>query len=268
LLFISQGILSKHPPEAKFQSARSSNPLELDFIGILPHIHAVVERRAPGKHVYVSAHSFENMPIKVAIVDDDEGIRSSLATLIRRASALRLSGDYPDAETALKEIPRRPPDVVLMDINLPGIKGVECVRQLKSALPSVQFLMLTVYEDSDSLFNSFKAGASGYLLKRTASARLLEAIHDVHAGGSPMTPQLARRVVQYFTRTPGDDSSVAKLTPGERDFLDQLAAGYAYKEMANRMNISIDTVRSYVRTVYEKLHVHSRTEAVVKYLRG
>jgi DNA-binding NarL/FixJ family response regulator len=201
-------------------------------------------------------------------VDDDEGIRTSLAALIRRAPALKLAGDYPDAETALKEIPRHPPDVVLMDINLPGIKGVECVRQLKSTLPKVQFLMLTVYEDSDSLFNSLKAGASGYLLKRTASARLLEAIRDVHGGGSPMTPQLARRVVQFFSKPAEGELSVSRLTPGEREFLNQLANGYAYKEIADRMKISIDTVRSYVRTVYEKLHVHSRTEAVVKYLRG
>ena len=210
----------------------------------------------------------QNMQIKVAIVDDDEGIRTSLAALIRRAPALKLAGDYPDAETALKEIPRHPPDVVLMDINLPGIKGVECVRQLKSAMPGVQFLMLTVYEDSDSLFNSLKAGASGYLLKRTASARLLEAIRDVHGGGSPMTPQLARRVVQFFSKPAEGELSVSRLTPGEREFLGQLANGYAYKEIADRMKISIDTVRSYVRTVYEKLHVHSRTEAVVKYLRG
>lgn len=208
------------------------------------------------------------MQIKVAIVEDDEGIRTGLATLIRRASAFKLTGDYPDAETALNEIPRNPPDVVLMDINLPGIKGPECVRQLKARLHAVQFLMLTVYEDSDSLFNSLKAGASGYLLKRTASARLLEAIRDVHAGGSPMTPQLARRVVQFFTGPAEAASQVASLTPGEKEFLDQLANGYAYKEIADRMKISIDTVRSYVRTVYEKLHVHSRTEAVVKYLRG
>jgi DNA-binding NarL/FixJ family response regulator len=210
----------------------------------------------------------EIMPIKVAIVEDDEGIRTSLATLIRRAPDFRLTGDYPDAETALKEIPHRPPDVVLMDINLPGIKGVECVKQLKAMLPAIQFLMLTVYEDSDSLFNSLKAGASGYLLKRTAFKRLLEAIHDVHAGGSPMTPQLARRVVQFFSRPAEGSSPVARLTPGEKEFLDQLANGYAYKEIADRMKISIDTVRSYVRAVYEKLHVHSRTEAVVKYLRG
>ncbi|MGN6554472.1 MAG: response regulator transcription factor [Verrucomicrobiota bacterium] len=208
------------------------------------------------------------MQIKVAIVDDDEGIRTSLAALIRRAPSLKLTGDYPDAEAALREIPRRPPDVVLMDINLPGMNGVECVRQLKATVPALQILMLTVYEDSESLFKSLKAGASGYLLKRTASARLLEAIRDVYEGGAPMTPQLARRVVQFFTRAGEEESPMAKLTPGEKEFLDQLAKGYAYKEIAERMQISIDTVRSYVRTVYEKLHVHSRTEAVVKYLRG
>jgi DNA-binding NarL/FixJ family response regulator len=210
----------------------------------------------------------QDMQIKVAIVDDDEGIRTSLAALIRRAANFRLVGDYPDAETALKEIPRHPPHVVLMDINLPGMNGVECVRQLKTAMPAVQFLMLTVYEDSDSLFKSLKAGASGYLLKRTASARLLEAIRDVHDGGAPMTPQLARRVVQFFSKPGEGESPVSRLSPGEKEFLDQLANGYAYKEIADRMKISIDTVRSYVRTVYEKLHVHSRTEAVVKYLRG
>jgi DNA-binding NarL/FixJ family response regulator len=216
----------------------------------------------------VVATTAHDMQIKVAIVDDDEGIRASLAALIRRAPAFKLIGDYANAEIALKEIPRHPPDVVLMDINLPGMKGVECVRQLKAAKPEVQFLMLTVYEDSDSLFNSLKAGASGYLLKRTASAHLLEAIRDVHAGGAPMTPQLARRVVQFFSKPAQQVSPVSVLTPGELEFLGQLANGYAYKEIADRMSISIDTVRSYVRTVYEKLHVHSRTEAVVKYLRG
>ena len=208
------------------------------------------------------------MQIKVAVVDDDEIIRSSLSALIKRAAGFKLTGEFANAETALKEIPRSLPDVVLMDINLPGMKGYDCVRQLKIAHPTVQFLMLTVYEDSDSLFNSLRAGASGYLLKRTASARLLEAIRDVFSGGAPMTPQLARRVVQFFSKPTTQASSLAKLTPAEGEFLDQLANGYAYKEIADRMSISIDTVRSYVRTVYEKLHVHSRTEAVVKYLRG
>ncbi|HWY31557.1 MAG TPA: response regulator transcription factor [Candidatus Acidoferrum sp.] len=206
--------------------------------------------------------------IKVAIVDDDEGIRGSLSALINRATGFKLVGEFANAEIAVKEIPQLAPDVVLMDINLPGMKGYECVRQIKASHPAVQFLMLTVYEDGDSLFNSLRAGASGYLLKRTASARLLEAIRDVYNGGAPMTPQLARRVVQFFSKPAAESSPLAKLTPAEREFLDQLANGYAYKEIADRMHISIDTVRSYVRTVYEKLHVHSRTEAVVKYLRG
>lgn len=208
------------------------------------------------------------MQIKVAIVDDDEGIRGSLSALIERAAGFKLTGQFANGEAAVKEIPKLAPDVVIMDINLPGMKGYECVRQLKAANPAVQFLMLTVYEDSDSLFNSLRAGASGYLLKRTASARLLEAIRDVYEGGSPMTPQLARRVVLFFTKPAMETSPLAKLTPAEREFLEQLSKGYAYKEIADRMNISIDTVRSYVRTVYEKMHVHSRTEAVVKYLQG
>lgn len=201
-------------------------------------------------------------------MDDDEGIRTSLSTLLHRASGYQLVGEYANAETALQEIPLVLPDVVLMDINLPGMKGYDCVRQLKAARPAIQFLMLTVYEDSDSLFNSLRAGASGYLLKRTAPARLLESVRDVYEGGSPMSPHLARRVVQFFSKPAAADAGLARLTPAEREFLDQLAKGYAYKEIADRMQISIDTVRSYVRTVYEKLHVHSRTEAVVKYLRG
>ncbi len=208
------------------------------------------------------------MQIKVAIVDDDEGIRGSLSALIKRAKDFKLLGEFANGATALKEIPKLGADVVLMDINLPDVKGYECVRQLKEKHPGIQFLMLTVYEDSDSLFNSLRAGASGYLLKRTAAARLLEAIRDVYEGGSPMTPQLARRVVQFFSKPASESIPLARLTPSEREFLGQLANGYAYKEIADRMCISIDTVRSYVRTVYEKLHVHSRTEAVVKYLRG
>ena len=207
------------------------------------------------------------MQIKVAIVDDDKDMRTSLATLIRRTTSLHLTGNYANAEIALEEIPRHLPNVVLMDINMPGMAGIECVRQLKAKFPAVQVLMLTVYEDSDSLFNSLKAGASGYLLKRTSSTQLLEAVRDVHAGGSPMSPQLARRVVQFFSKPQGEAHGT-HLSPGEREFLQLLAKGYVYKEIAGHMGISTDTVRYYVRTVYEKLHVHSRTEAVVKFLRG
>ena len=208
------------------------------------------------------------MPITVSIVEDNDKLRGTLARVINRADGFRCVSDYANAEDALKDLPTARPEVVLMDINLPGMNGVECVRQLKQLLPQTQVMMLTVYEDSDSLFNSLRAGASGYLLKRTASARLLEAVRDVFAGGAPLSPQLARRVVQFFSKPAALDSGLARLTPAEREFLDQLAKGYAYKEIADRMTISIDTVRSYVRTVYEKLHVHSRTEAVVKYLQG
>lgn len=212
----------------------------------------------------------KNMAVTVSIVDDDEGIRSSLAGLIRRAPRLELLGEYPNAEAALAGIPDKTPDVVLMDINLPGLNGVECVRQLKATLPKLQVLMLTVYEDSDSLFNSFKAGATGYLLKRTAPARLLEAIHEVNEGGSPLTPQLARRVVQFFNASAHNPEAarIAQLTTSEREFLGQLANGYTYKEIAAAMKVSLDNVRNYVRAVYEKLQVHSRTEAVVTYLRA
>jgi len=207
------------------------------------------------------------MTIKVAIVDDDKDMRSSIATLVRGADSLQLVGNYANAEIALKEIPKHPPDVVLMDINMPGMRGIECVRQLKAIMPKVQILMLTVYEDGDSLFNSLQAGASGYLLKRTTSTELLQAVRDVHGGGSPMTPQVARRLVQFFSK-PAGSSEVSHLSPGEREFIQLLAKGYAYKEIAEHMGISTDTVRYYVRTVYEKLHVHSRTEAVVKFLNG
>ena len=210
------------------------------------------------------------MPIKVSIVDDDDGIRSSIAGLVRRASSLELIGDYPDAEAAIKEIPILVPDVVLMDINMPGKNGVECVRNLKPILPQTQFLMLTVYEDSETLFSSFRAGACGYLLKRTAPARLVEAIHETHTGGSPITPQIARRLVQFFSGPSKNNEAelVAQLTTNEREFLAHLSNGYTHKEIAECMKTSIDKVRSYVRTVYEKFHVHSRTEAVVKYLQA
>lgn len=208
-----------------------------------------------------------NKAIKVAIVEDDEYIRHSLSELVKGASNLDLTGAYEDGMAALAGIPKSKPNVVMMDIQLPGLNGVDCVRELKAALPDVNFLMLTAYEDSDKLFESLKAGANGYLLKRTSSTRLLQAIRELNDGGSPMTPQIARRVVGYFSGSSGISSSgLTQLTAGQKKFLDELSQGYSYKEIADHLGISMDGVRSYIRKIYEKLHVHSRTEAVVKYL--
>jgi DNA-binding NarL/FixJ family response regulator len=208
----------------------------------------------------------ETMPIQVAIVEDDEEIRANLTHRIGGSGSLRLVRAYPDAESALADLPRRQPDVVLMDINLPGMDGVECVRQLKAKLPKAQFIMLTVYEDNNRLFKSLMAGASGYLLKRTPPVKLLAAIREAHEGGSPMTPQIARRVVQHFQQVPDSSSELQRLTPREREVLDQLAKGFRYKEIVDNLHISPGTLHSYIRSIYEKMHVHSRTEAVVKFL--
>jgi DNA-binding NarL/FixJ family response regulator len=206
------------------------------------------------------------MPIRVSIVEDDEEIRANLGHRIGGNNSFRLLGSYANAEAAFADLPRHTPDVVLMDINLPGVDGIECVRQLKPKMPDVQFVMLTVYEDNNRLFKSLVAGASGYLLKRTPPAKLLAAIREAHAGGSPMTPQIARRVVQHFQQAPQPSSEVQRLTPREQAVLDQLAKGFRYKEIVDNLGISSGTLHSYIRSIYNKLHVHSRTEAVVKYL--
>ena len=163
-------------------------------------------------------------------------------------------------------IPRERPDVVLMDIQLPGLSGIDCVRTLKASVPEVQFLMLTVYEDSEQIFQSLQAGASGYLLKRTASAQLLEGIRDVHAGGSPMNSHIARKVVQFFNQRQKAAPELESLTVREKEVLELLARGQMYKEIATKLGITLDTVRKHLQSTYQKLHVHSRTEAVVKFL--
>ncbi len=206
------------------------------------------------------------MSIRVAIVEDDEGIRASLVNMLSRSSDCRPVSSYPDAESALADLPAHKPDVVLMDINLPRIDGIECVRRLKDQMPATQFVMLTVYGDSDRLFRSLMAGASGYLLKRAPSAGLLAAIREVHAGGSPMTPQIARRVVQHFRQMPEPSAAMEKLTAREKEILAQLAQGFLYKEIGDNLGISMDTVRTYIRKIYDKLQVHSRTAAMIKYL--
>jgi DNA-binding NarL/FixJ family response regulator len=203
--------------------------------------------------------------IAVSIVEDDAQARKILAGWVSHAPGFHLSGDWGDAETALAALPERKPNVVLMDINLPGMSGVEAVKKLKPALPETQFVMLTVYEDADHIYNALAAGATGYLLKETPRQELLNALEDVHRGGSPMTSNIARKVVQSFGHTGASAPDGGELSPREQEVLDLLARGYLYKEIAERLNISVPTVNTYVRRMYEKLHVRSRAQAVAKY---
>lgn len=205
------------------------------------------------------------VPITVSIVEDDAPTRKILAGWITRAPGFRLLGEWGDAESATAGLGDRHPNVVLMDINLPGISGVDAVRRLKPSLPETQFVMLTVYEDSDHIYNALAAGATGYLLKQTPRQDLLSALEEVHRGGSPMTSNIARMVVQSFRQSPQGTQPGEDLSPREQEVLDLLARGYLYKEIAERLNISVPTVNTYVRRMYEKLHVRSRAQAVAKY---
>lgn len=207
------------------------------------------------------------MPINVSIVEDSDKFRETLARVLNRAEGFRCISQYPSAEDALKALPQDKPNVVLMDINLPGINGVECVRQLKQLIPEIQVMMLTVYEDTENIFNALAAGATGYMLKRTPRDELLEAIREVHRGGSPMTTHIARKVVQSFQRAAPAASPTEVLSPREQEVLDCLAQGFLYKEIAEKLNISYETVHTYIRRIYEKLQVRTRTEAVAKFLK-
>jgi DNA-binding NarL/FixJ family response regulator len=206
------------------------------------------------------------MAIKVSIIEDDAWIRENLSARIGQAQGFVCSGAYRTGEEAVAQVPAHAPDVILMDINLPKMNGIECVRQLKALIPSAQILMLTVYEDSDKIFNSLLAGASGYLLKRTPQAEILEAIADVHRGNSPMTGHIARKVVQYFNQRGSTDTEMEKLSNREREVLEYLARGSSYKEIAGALTVSIDTIRAHIKGIYGKLHVHSRGEAVARFL--
>jgi DNA-binding NarL/FixJ family response regulator len=206
-----------------------------------------------------------NVAIAVSIVEDDAQARKILAGWVSHAPGFRLNGDWGDAEAALAALPEKKPNVVLMDINLPGMSGVDAVKKLKAVLPETQFVMLTVYEDADHIYNALAAGATGYLLKETPRQELLNALENVHRGGSPMTSNIARKVVQSFGQTRPSVPAAHDLSPREQEVLDLLACGYLYKEIAERLNISVPTVNTYVRRVYEKLHVRSRAQAVAKY---
>jgi DNA-binding NarL/FixJ family response regulator len=205
--------------------------------------------------------------IRVSIVDDEVDLRENIAGFVDAAKGFRCVSVHSSAEEALAHLPQEKPDVVLMDINLGGMSGIECVLKLKPLMRETQVVMLTVFEDTEKIFSALAAGASGYLLKRMPPEKLLEAIRDVHEGGSPMSAPIARKVVQSLQgHRPGTDET-AELSPREREVLDGLAEGQAYKQIAAKLDVSIHTVRNYIRRIYEKLHVRSSAEAVAKYLR-
>lgn len=209
----------------------------------------------------------KNIPITVAVVEDEPELRGSFEAILTRAPGVRCVGAFANAEDALHGVPKLKPQVVFMDVQLPGMDGVECVRQLSELLPKTQFVMLTVHDNPDAIFNSLSAGASGYLLKPVRAAELIAAVKDVIAGGAPMTSNIARKVVRAFKNpaTPSEKLTVA-LTPKETQVLDYLAKGYLYKEIADVLNISYGTVHTHIEHIYEKLHVRSRSQAIAKYL--
>jgi DNA-binding NarL/FixJ family response regulator len=205
------------------------------------------------------------MPIAVAIVEDDAATRDILADWIEHSAEFRCVARLEDAESALRELPKESPEVVLVDINLPGVLGIECVRRLKPQMPDTQFVMITVYGDSAHIFEALAAGATGYLLKRVTRDGLLGALREAHHGGSPMSSAIARKVVQFFQGTPRMTASREGLSARENEVLALLAGGYGNKEIADRLGLSTPTVATYIRRIYEKLHVSSRAGAVGRF---
>lgn len=202
--------------------------------------------------------------IKVVIVEDDKEMREGLELIVQSHSSLECVATCSSGEVALETIPGAIPDIVLMDIHLPGISGIECIRQLKPTLPLTQFMMCTVYEDSDNVFDSLCAGAAGYLLKNSPPSKITDSIVDLYQGGSPMSPTIARKVIRKFQPPAGSNTEMESLTPREKELLDLLSKGYRYKEIADKLYISFETVRTHIHNIYEKLHVQSRTEALNK----
>ena len=204
--------------------------------------------------------------ITVSVVEDDVKIRCSLARLIDGAGGFVCVSQHPDAEYALKELPITRPQIVLMDINLPEMNGVECVRRLKEVLPETQVVMLTVYENTAMIFDALSSGAAGYLLKRSSPEEIIAAIREVHSGGSPMTSHIARKVVESFQKIANPSHDYQKLSIREQEVLQKLAQGYTYQEIADLLRISYATVHTHIRHIYEKLHVQSRTQAITIHL--
>jgi DNA-binding NarL/FixJ family response regulator len=204
--------------------------------------------------------------ITVSIVDDSTDLRQSIANFINRSAGFQCVSMYGSGEAALKGLSANQPDVVLMDINMTGMTGIECVERLKAVAPGVQIVMLTIYEDTEKIFNALSAGASGYLLKRLSPSKLLQAIREVHAGGSPMSGSIARKVVASFQTTESSGPRLPELSPREQEVLELLAQGCSNKEIADKLSISIETVTWHLRHIYTKLHVRSRTQATLRFL--
>lgn len=204
-------------------------------------------------------------PISVMIVEDDRSVRTILEAWIKEEEAFTCLGVFPDVESAIPQITREKPDVAIVDINLPGLSGVECVRRAKLLTPNTQFVMLTVYEDSGHIFDALSAGATGYLIKTTSREALVAALLEVHGGGSPMSGNIARKVVQSLHQKKPAAAPAEDLSKRENEVLALLAQGYLYKEIADTLGIGVETVNTYIRRIYEKLHVHSRAQAVARY---
>ena len=206
--------------------------------------------------------------VSVAIVEDQRATREGLARLVERTPGCWLAGAYASMEDAVPALARAPVDVLLSDIGLPGMSGIEGVRAIKASQPATQILMLTVYDDNDHVFEAICAGASGYLLKDTPTGRLREAILELQQGGAPMSPEIARKVVTMFQQIAPPRDEPVRLSPREVELLRLLADGHSYKTAASALGISMDTVRFHIRHIYEKLHVHSKSEAVLKAFKG
>jgi DNA-binding NarL/FixJ family response regulator len=206
--------------------------------------------------------------IKVCLVEDSPPEREALATILRGTNGFDFLGAFSSAEEALEHIPQLRPDVILMDVHLPGMSGIECVRELKGRLNDGRIMMLTVFEDHDRIFQSLSAGASAYIVKKTSPSKLLSAIEELHQGGAPMSGQIARQVVEAFHGQPPPAADVSALSERESEILHLLAQGYLYKEIADQLSISVGTVRTHICRIYEKLHVRSRTQAINKVFRG
>jgi DNA-binding NarL/FixJ family response regulator len=202
--------------------------------------------------------------IKIIIVEDDTEIREWITGVVQSCKDFLVEAVFKDAESCIKQYSHFNPGIVIMDIQLPGMNGIDCVRQLKPLKPEVQFMMFTVFEEDNKVFESLRAGATGYILKNFPPDKIIEALHDLYKGGSPMSTIIARKVITSFNPDTEKNSEYHKLSKREKELLNLLAKGYRYKEIADQLSISIETVRTHIRNIYEKLHVQSRTEAINK----